>query len=109
MELATLETETEYNFVKQQLAVLSSPPAEWLHIGGMTKVGKSRTEWFWIHNENKIAYTMKWQSAEPSFHRNQQWCLAIGTSFKNNESGTFADIDCWQYHEAESFLCQVHE
>lgn len=74
------------------------------HVGGMASVRKSTTDWYWVTNGQKIAYTMPWQNGQPENYLDRGWCLNLMT-----EGGfRYNDIDCDGVRGA-TFICHNYE
>lgn len=71
---------------------------DFIHIGGMTTTAKSKTQWYWVANGEKINYAMEWMQGEPN-NFNDDFCLSIGTL-----EYQFNDINCHTYEM--KFICQ---
>lgn len=100
----SLDTLDEMNAVSKMCEENRSLFGTFVHVGGMTQVGKSTTEWYWVNSNSKVSYTMPWQRGQPDFYGKNEWCLTLakGDKFK------FNDISCSGSWE-ELFICQRFE
>lgn len=102
MELMSIETkEEEDNFntiCNPQLHLFG----QYNHIGGLTTVGGTKDDWYWIHSGEKIQFPLAWPPGEPNF-ANSQKCLAL---HKTTGRFMYNDIDCYGRHQ-EKFVCQA--
>lgn len=79
---------------------------QWTHIGGVTTVPKSKTEWYWVETGKKVNFTLKFGSGQPDNAGGKEWCLSLGKQPSN--SFFFNDINCYGMHQFK-FICQVRE
>ena len=75
---------------------------QWIHIGGLTTVGKSIDQWYWVNSGNQVNFPLSFNPGQPDNAFGKEFCLTLGV-FSNNES-YFNDIRC---NERElKFICQ---
>lgn len=74
-----------------------------VHIGGMAKTGKSKTEWYWINRttNDEVQYEMPWSDGQPDFSGGSEWCLSL----QKSSQFKFNDISCYGSWE-EKFICE---
>lgn len=72
------------------------------HIGGLTTVPSSKTEWFWVNSFKKVKYEMPWLPKEPNYLGKNEMCLSI---CKNPGQCGYNDIPCSSSAEL-TFVCQ---
>lgn len=72
-----------------------------VHIGGMAKTGRSKTDWYWVNSNSKVSYNMTWHNGQPDFSGDDEWCLSLG------KGGQFRinDITCYGGWK-EKFICE---
>lgn len=73
----------------------------YVHIGGIAKVGRSTSEWYWVTTNQKVSYNMPWASSQPDHYGGNEWCLTLA----KNQGFKFNDINCHGSWE-ERFICQ---
>lgn len=103
MELISLDSEAEANYF---LNLFSQTPGlfdKWTHIGAVTSLSKSKSEWYWAENAKKANFTLKFLSGQPDNYGGEEQCLAITLS--NGVYG-FNDLKCYQAN-INRFLCQT--
>lgn len=82
---------------------------KWTHIGGITKVALSTTEWFWVETGKKVNFQLSFMPGEPNDGGGtgvNEMCL----SFTFNDDGKllFNDIKCYEYGiHSYKFVCQT--
>lgn len=102
-DILTLETLEEMQRVVNMCSENEDMFGAYTHIGGMTSVGRSRTNWYWVTTNQKISYNMPWHNGQPEFKDNIEWCLTLTKS-----SGKYNDIPCYGSW-AEAFICQSYK
>lgn len=100
MELLTLDTLDEFQKFKTLCGANKQLFDRYFHIGGLTTIAKSKTEWYWVNSGNKVNYEMSWLSKEPNNYNNREMCL----TFAKDPTG-FNDIACYNASEL-NFVCQ---
>lgn len=106
MELATFETLDEFLSFRKFPALSKLGPKQFLSVDGMTKITKSKTEWFYTKNGMKVPFSMPWLRDEPS--GGIETCLSIGKKKGNNTLG-FNDVPCGNLDGTSlrnGFVCQ---
>lgn len=76
----------------------------WTHIGGITRVAKSKTDWYWVNSGNKAYFELQFHRGEPNNGGGNQMCLALD---KQPNTFMYNDINCSGKFE-EKFVCQEH-
>jgi hypothetical protein len=74
----------------------------WTHIGGLTTVGGSRTEWYWVESGKKLNFNLKFGAGQPDNAGGDEMCLSLGRAPGNF---FYNDIPCYGVH-AYKFICQ---
>lgn len=102
MQFASLETSKEAKNFLQLCDKKNNLCEHDIHIGGLTTVGKSRTDWYWVDSGNKVTYDLKFGANEPNNAHGNEMCLAL---IVNSENVVFNDVPC--YGETSfKFICQ---
>lgn len=101
MEFLSLETLEEANQFFKLCEENASLFDKFTHIGALTTVAKSKTDWYWVNSGQKINYVLNFLPNQPDNANNNEMCLSIGMPPKNY---SFNDIPCsgTQY----KFICQ---
>lgn len=109
MEFLSLDSGQEAEKFLQLCASNINLFDEWTNIGGLTKVAKSTTEWFWVATGEKLNFNLNFMPGEPNDGGGtgvNEMCL----SFKFSDAGKalFNDIKCYQYGiHSYKFVCQT--
>ena len=75
----------------------------WTHIGGITKVPRTVTEYFWIETGKKANFHMNFGPGQPDFAANNEFCLSLG---RDQGNYYFNDMPCYGMH-SHKFICQT--
>lgn len=103
-DIATFDTLEEMDAVRNMCEQNPYMFGYSTHIGGMASVQKSTTDWYWVTNNQKIAYTMPWQNGQPENYLGRGWCLNLMT----DRGFRYSDFDCNSVRGAK-FICQNYE
>lgn len=105
MEMLSLESSDEESSFLTVCTLWRTLFDRFTHIGALTTVEKSRTEWFWVNSGNKISFPISFSSGEPNSEDNNEMCLTM-----DKRSGLFQynDITCDGGMTAK-FVCQDYE
>lgn len=102
MEILTLETKSEANYVLEICKSHGQLFATSTHIGGIAAGAKSQDKWFWVTTGEKINYNIKWLDGEPNnLHNGEGMCLSI---MKKPDGFYFNDVRC--NFEEQRFICE---
>jgi hypothetical protein len=74
----------------------------WTHIGGLTTVKRSKTEWYWVESGKKLNFVLEFLPGQPDCSSNIEMCLSLG---KSGGKFLYNDFPCYGYH-AYKFICQ---
>lgn len=102
MQFATIETADEqtyfFEMMKQNIALLE---ANGPHIGALTTVSKSTTDWYWVETGNNVSFKLNFLPNEPS--GGIEYCLGV----RQPSAGQigFNDTPCFSLQAA--VLCQT--
>jgi hypothetical protein len=77
----------------------------WTHIGGITTVAGSKTEWYWVESGKKVNFNLKFDKGQPDNKNGIENCLSIGKAPGNFY---YNDIPC-SGGAAFKFICQSKE
>lgn len=78
MEFLSLETRDEATDLLEMCERNVALFGAFTHIGGISSVGKSLDEWYWINSYNRIDYVLKFGAGQPDNAWNNEYCLTIG-------------------------------
>jgi Lectin C-type domain len=102
MEFVSLDSKLEedslLSFSRQKISLLDDQN----HIGALTNVGASKTEWYWVATEAKLNFALNFRGGEPNNSFNDEYCLAIS---KLGSEALINDVPCNSY--SAKFMCQV--
>lgn len=73
----------------------------YIHIGGVAAASRSKNNWYWTDNNERVSYELPWQNGQPDFYNNDEWCLSLATG----DGFKFNDIDCYG-RSKERFICE---
>ena len=108
MEFATLESLQEQEVLRRLCLQNSDILTDNNHVGALTTIGKSLTEWYWIDTERKLTFSLDWAVDQPNFGNNQQSCLTIRKEVSNFG---FNDVECGNggisNGTISNFICQT--
>lgn len=103
METLSLETKQEADDFLGNLNNYALLFDQYAHIGGISSVPRSKTDWFWENSLKKVNYSMNFAPNQPDGSGN---CLAVDKYVVNgSRTYGFNDINCYGRHE-ETFFCQ---
>lgn len=77
----------------------------WTHIGGLTTVGASKTDWYWVESGKKANFQFNFAPDQPDNAGGNEMCLSLG---KQPGNFFFNDISCYGVHQYK-FICQTKE
>ena len=103
MEFATLESLAEQEVLKRFCLQNAGILTDNNHVGALTTIGKSLTEWYWIDTERKLTFSLDWAVDQPNFVDNNQFCLTIR---KEASNFGFNDVEC-SSGTISNFICQT--
>lgn len=102
MDFLSLETRDEATDFLELCERNAALFGAFTHIGGITSVGKSLDEWYWINSYNRIDYVLKFGPGQPDNAWNNEYCLTIGKQAGNFHFNDIACFGAWP----EKFICQ---
>jgi hypothetical protein len=103
LEFLTLDNKIEYEAFADMVEQLDMNVFDdWNHIGGVTKTGGTRNEWFWMETGKAIPFDIDFAPNEPNTPNVEQ-CLAISPKFSNGKS-FYHDVQCSTW--IHKFMCQ---
>lgn len=105
MEFLSLESLKESDNLLQFCAKNPALFDQWTHIGGLTTVPKSQTEWYWVETGKKVDFGLKFGAGQPDNAGGNEFCLSLG---KLPGNFIFNDINCFGMHQFK-FICQTRE
>lgn len=113
MALVTLDEEREaFTFLSMILIYAKSQmDLKRAHVGAISNVLGSRTEWYWISNDNglkKLNFPLQWQTNEPNGN-GKEYCMEVDVrrTFGIFEDRVgFNDIACHYPQTQDHFICQ---
>ena len=92
MDVLELETLDESN----KFRAMCKENYQWFdhhtHIGAITLVDKSPTEWYWVSSGKKVKFALEFLAGEPDNNLNTEHCLSLWRGNSNNFM--FNDIYC---------------
>lgn len=74
------------------------------HIGALTTIGKSLTEWYWVESGLKVNFVITWIASNPNNADNNQMCMGLEKSSPGVNK--FNDVTCWNGIKSK-FICQT--
>lgn len=105
MEIASFKTAQEMEAVRQ-LLIAKNLPDNTMIVGGMALTPRSRTDWYWVTNDEKISFDIPWGQNQPDFDYGSQWCLFAEKNVQYRFR--FHDGRCSVANE-DKFLCNKLE
>lgn len=72
------------------------------HIGAVTPIMKSLTDWYWVENTEKVNFTLSFGAGQPDNYGGNEACLVLGFT---GGSYFFNDLKCYENHMYK-FVCQ---
>jgi hypothetical protein len=94
MEFARFESFAEFQYVSHKLREKESIIFKYLLVDGMTTSIKSKTEWFYTVNGQKISFDIPWEKGEPNDLNNGEYCMMLAESGESYLPYRFGDISC---------------
>lgn len=76
---------------------------KWTHIGAVTTVKKSPTEWYWVNTRQKVNFPLKFTAGNPDNYLDSERCLVLTI---DNENYGFNDNQCHD-QAVMKFICQI--
>lgn len=100
-DIVSLDTLDEMEAVARMCQNNQSLFTEYVHIGGIARTGKSKTDWYWVNSKSKVSYDMPWMDHQPDNYGNNEMCMSLARNhqFKVN------DIPCYGGWEV-TFICE---
>lgn len=108
MEFVSLESLQESNHLLKICQQNSQLFDGWTYIGGLTTVGGSRTEWYWVDNGKKLSFELNFAAGQPDNAGNNELCLSIGNLGIATGNFFFNDNPCYGWRPYR-FICQTKE
>jgi hypothetical protein len=103
LDIASLDTLNEFNFVSSQCKRQQNLVGDYVHIDGIAMSPKSAKDWYWTNSGMRISYEMPWAPKKLDFTQQLEWCLSLGPTGVYK----FNDIRCnGENGEERSFICQ---
>lgn len=100
MEFFSMDTEDEYNRLRQLLASNAAMVKKYIYVGAMTTDPRNH-KWYWLNSGKRITYPMKWAANEPT-NAGLEFCLyfekVAGNQFHFHDGSCTAKIG--------KFICQ---
>lgn len=100
----SLDSQAEADYFFPLFVQKSALFDELTHIGAVTTIAKSKTDWYWVETGKKAKIELKWGSGQPDNYGTQE-CLAI---FKSAGSYEIHDINCFEAY-SRRFICSSTE
>lgn len=99
MQIVTLDNQAEADAFLTTFVQKAALFDSFTHIGAISRISKSTTEWYWAENSKKVSFNMKWANGKPN---NNGDCLGLQKTGKNYE---FVDNKCSD-GTLTRFICQ---
>jgi hypothetical protein len=101
MQLASFETNDEYNAVRNLCRYNSGSFTDWIYVDGMTTTPGSKYDWY-LSSGEKINFSLPWPNTDPNGSvANQEACLVL----LKNKDYVFGDLHC-SSHYPKKFICE---
>lgn len=102
MELVSIDSRNEFDHFENLCRTNEHLFGNFFHIGGLVKVAKSTTEWYWTNSGQKINFDLTFAPGEPNNAGGNQMCMCLT---KHLPHFLFDDIQCLGANP-ERFVCQ---
>lgn len=103
MTLVTLDSADEGTAFIEMVKARSAIFAPGLHIGAVTPILLSKTEYFWITSGKKVDFTLNWAPGHPDNSGSRENCLLLVAT---SSSAFFYDNECTRISPSYDFICQ---
>lgn len=105
MDVISLDTRDESDYVLKACYENSKLFQMFTYIGGISNSAKGKDGWIWWNSGKRVNYPLDWAKNEPNFLSNVEHCLSIA-----NKDGVFKlnDMPCFGQHDYK-FTCQKSE
>jgi hypothetical protein len=102
MNLATLDSQAESDYLLSLYAQKSALFDLYTHIGGVAAIGDSPTEWFWVGTGEKVNFPLKFGTNLPDNYGGNEFCLLLAVT---SGSAYLNDGKCYETIPYK-FICQ---
>lgn len=100
MDFVALDTEEEYNRLRDLLSSNAAMASHLTYIGGMTTDPRNH-KWYWLNTGKRIMYPLKWAPNEPT-NSGDEFCLL----FEKRSGNQFYNHDGACHTNYGKFICQ---